>query len=258
MVRGVLVRGTVIRTTQPPPGRVVHVTEPPRSSTRPRIEELTPIRPRSAAPRTSATSAPTPSSRMVSSTPEESPSRSTQARAPGPAWRATLSRAAATAASTSCATRPSTTTGSAGTDTEHVGSFAGREESAQVDLALAAAQVDLGVGHVGCAGAGDEPPQRALLLGGEHRQLGRLAPDLVAAPVDVGERLEDAVVDDAGDALALVEPLALEEHLLLALEAAAGEVDGQPDEPAEEEEQHDVVDRRLGGCPHLDRGRPRR
>jgi hypothetical protein len=70
--------------------------------------------------------------------------------------------------------------------------------------------------------------------------------------VDVGERLEHAVVDDPRDAFALVEPLALEEHLLLLLETAAGEVDGQPDEPAEEEQQHDVVDRGLGGGAHLD------
>ena len=59
-------------------------------------------------------------------------------------------------------------------------------------------------------------------------------------------------MDDPGDALALVEALALEEDLLLALEAAAREVDGQADQPAEEEEQDDVVDRRSGWA-----GRPR-
>ena len=85
-------------------------------------------------------------------------------------------------------------------------------------------------------------------LGGEHRHPGRLAADLVAAAVDVGERLEHAVVDDPRDALRFVELLALEEHLLLLLETAAGEVDGQPDEPAEEEQQHDVVDRDGGGA----------
>ena len=91
------------------------------------------------------------------------------------------------------------------------------EQHPQVDLgALDAAQVGRRRRRVGRSRAGDEAAQRALLLGGDDRQLGRLAPDLVAAAVDVGQRLEHPVVHDPGDPLALVQPLALEQHLLLA------------------------------------------
>ena len=182
--------------------------------------------------------------------PSESPSSSTQAWAPGPAWRSTLSRAAATAASTSAATSRSTTTGSAGTATPTSGrSCAVSSIRRSTSAPSTAAQVGRVGDGVGCSGARDEAAQRALLLGGDDRQLDRVAPDLVTAAVDVGERLEDPVVDDPGDPLALVQPLALEQHLLLALEPGAGEVDRQPDQPSEQHDQHDVVHRRLGGVP---------
>ena len=59
-------------------------------------------------------------------------------------------------------------------------------------------------------------------------------------------------MDHASEPLALAQPLALGDDELVAVETTTGEVDGQPDESAEEEEQEDVVPGRPGRRPHLD------
>ena len=57
---------------------------------------------------------------------------------------------------------------------------------------------------------------------------------------------------DPGDPLALLHPLALEQHLLLARQAGPGQVDGQAHEPAEQHEEDDVVHGGLARRANLD------
>jgi hypothetical protein len=119
--------------------------------------------------------------------------------------------------------------------------FDGSHGDPQVDLGpFLAMEVGWRVGS-GRSDTGHEPPQRALLLSGQAGQLGGRTAELGAAAMDVRQRLEHTVVDHPRDALALVQPLALEQHLLLLREPAPGEVDGEPDQAAEQHENHDVV-----------------
>ena len=133
---------------------------------------------------------PGPSSRTEISTRSANPSSSTHARASGPTCWATLSRQAATTATSSEATSAGSSTAPGGHDLD----------------AGAALEVDQRGGQVGGAGGtgrdlvllADQGAQRDLLLAGQPAQLGGVPAELGAAALHEAEHLQHPVVDGAG------------------------------------------------------------